>query len=53
MWSGSNREGGKAWLIYQVEVPLIGVAALVRGMSGERLEAAGGSKEDTNPAFWP
>lgn len=53
MWSGSNREGGKAWLIYQVEVPLTGVVALVRGMSGERLEATGGNKEDTNPAFWP
>lgn len=53
MWSGSNREGGKAWLIYQVEVPLTGVVALLRGMSGERLEATGGSKEDTILEFWP
>lgn len=53
MWSGGIREGGKAWLIYRVEVPLTGVVALVRAMSGERLEATGGSKEDPSPAFWP
>lgn len=30
-----------------------GVVGLVRGMSGKRLEATRGSKEDTSPAFWP